>query len=313
VRVNDIPVVIVVVSALVLTGWRSALAFMGIYLVFVVAMIPFLPPAPAQGALLVADLPGYEGFAPAQTDPPPVVQAMIQHWPALARKAIANLLHDLLLIPQSGNAYILLPTMAASVVGALLGHRLLAILLAAYGASLLFISVIVVGTGYLVHFALAFYIAAAAFLVRYAPSRRAAVTVAVVLVSIAMFAAELRELDRGRFAAASTAHAYLGAAARIAELSHPSDTVITDAPATVGFHSGRRSFNIPLRFADLPRVEREIGGARLLVLRRGQMWDASGYPDPAWRAVYGSDRILDYVLVDSVGQADSEILIYRRP
>lgn len=312
VRMSELPLVVALAAVLAFDRRpRSLAAFLGTYAVGVLATAPLVPPSPAQAALLLAGTPGFEGFGPAQLDAPPLLEAIATRAPAIAQKAAGNLIYNLRLLPTEGNAYLLVGGLTATVLGAVRGDRRLAALGLAFAATVVFTSAFVVGARYTAHLLLPISVVAVVALAR-SVRRPMPLVMGVLLLGTALLASDLRSLYRAGDAARALADAYLVAAAAVRELSSPAETVISDTPSFTALYAERRSFAIPLRYADLERLERRIGGARLLILTRHALTPSLGYPDDRWREALERDEVAGFVLRRTIGSGDAEVRIYRR-
>jgi hypothetical protein len=128
-----------------------------------------------------------------------------------------------------------------------------------------------------------------------------------------VYLATLHQLDGSRAETIARASSYVTAGHAIERLIEPDETAIASGPAHLVLYADRRLFGMPIRVDDLAVVERSIGGARLLVLRRSEVDDIAGYPDPGWRVAFGNDDIGAYHLIAVLGTGENETRIYRRP
>jgi hypothetical protein len=237
---------------------------------------------------------------------------LTSHIRDVMQKTGANLAHNVAHAPADVNAYAVVAALIAVTVAALRGDRRMALVIAAVASTTIFASVFFVGTRYLIHLLFPLLLAGTVLLDRWTDRR---VPIALILVGLAVvvFAADSRATLATRSDRERAITSLVQAADLVRSSTSPAETVLTDHPAEIGLYSGRWSFNIPAHPSDLPRLEERIGTIHVMVLRRGQVENRVMYPDPAWRAVFASDRFSELRWVATVGEGPSEVRIYRRP
>lgn len=313
VRMAELPLAVVaVLVALRDAGWRTAGILGGSYVLGSFALAPLIPPSPAVTAILVAGTPGYEGFSPAQLDPPSLGDIFLRHSVAIARKVAANVVEDVRVLPSSVNAFLVIPGLAIAAAAAVRGNRLALLLVGAVAASIAFSAAAVSGTQYVSHLLAGIYLAVAVALAAQHSRGLAPLSVLAIAMTLAVTGHDVRDLYRARSGAEELAAAYLRSAAIVREMVPIDATIISDTPSVYALYAERRTFAIPLRVADLQRLAERIGGADWLILTRRQTDDVIGYPDDRWRAAFRSEDVDGLRLVTRVGSGRSEVRIYRR-